>query len=110
MNPLAPRAKPKTGLLVTAPSLPFIDLNAQRQRIGARMDEAILKVIHSGQFIMGPAVFEAEKQLAAFCGAAHALTCSSGTDARAPALSDGQGRRPGDAVLCPPSPSRRPPR
>ncbi len=64
------------------------------------MDEAILKVIHSGQFIMGPAVFEAEKQLAAFCGAAHALTCSSGTDALQLYLM-AKGVGPGDAVLCP---------
>lgn len=78
----------------------FIDLDAQRRRIGARMEEALLRVTRSGKYIMGPEVFELERQLAAFCGAKHVLSCSSGTDALALPLM-AWNVRPGQAVLCP---------
>jgi dTDP-4-amino-4,6-dideoxygalactose transaminase len=49
---------------------------------------------------MGPEVAAFEQQLAAFCGAKHALSCSSGTDALVMILmAKGIGR--GDAVFCP---------
>jgi dTDP-4-amino-4,6-dideoxygalactose transaminase len=80
--------------------LPFIDLGAQRRRMGAAVDEAILKVVHSGAYIMGPEVFELERQLSAFCGAKHTLSCANGTDALALVLM-AKGVRPGQAVLCP---------
>jgi dTDP-4-amino-4,6-dideoxygalactose transaminase len=78
----------------------FIDLDAQRRRIGARMEEAVLRVTRGGKYIMGPEVFELERQLAAFCGAKHVLSCSSGTDALALPLM-AWNLRPGQAVLCP---------
>jgi len=37
-------------------TLPFIDLQSQRLRIGAEIDAALLEVARSGQYIMGPAV------------------------------------------------------
>ena len=37
-------------------ALPFIDLAAQRRYIGGAMDEAILRVVHHGGYIMGPEV------------------------------------------------------
>lgn len=87
------------GRPLAAP-LPFIDLQAQRHAIGPRMDEAILRVVHSGRYILGPEVEELERQLAAFCGAAHTLSCANGTDALALCLM-AWGIGPGDAVLCP---------
>ena len=39
-----------------AAPLPFIDLGAQRARIGAAMDEAILRVVNHGAYILGPEV------------------------------------------------------
>ena len=52
------------------------------------------------QFILGPEVNAFEAELAAFCGARHAVTCASGTDALVLTLR-AMGVGPGDAVLCP---------
>ncbi len=80
--------------------IPFIDLAAQRARLGAPLEEAILKVVRSGAYIMGPEIGEFERQLAAFGEAPHALSCASGTDALIlPLMAWGIG--PGDAVFCP---------
>ena len=40
--------------------IPFIDLAAQRQRMGQPLEDAILQVVRSGAYIMGPPVAEAE--------------------------------------------------
>lgn len=78
----------------------FIDLKAQRLRIGPAMDEAILKAVHEGAYIMGPQVKQFEGELARFCGAKHAIGCANGTDAIALCLFT-LGLKPGDAVICP---------
>jgi len=80
--------------------LPFIDLGAQRRRMGERVDAAIRRVVDHGQYIMGPEVRELERKLAEFCGARHALGCSNGTDALGLALR-AMGVKPGDAVFVP---------
>jgi len=80
--------------------VPFIDLAAQRRRLGKSVDEAVSRVLAHCQFINGPEVTQLEAQLAAFCGARHVVTCASGTDALLMVLmAKGVGR--GDAVLCP---------
>jgi dTDP-4-amino-4,6-dideoxygalactose transaminase len=80
--------------------IPFIDLAAQRRRIDEAVKQAILRVVDHGAYIMGPEVFELERQLSAFCGAKHTISCASGTDALALVLmAKNVGR--GDAVLCP---------
>ena len=96
-----PEASLKSVPLASSPQpIAFIDLDAQRRRIGARMEEAILRVVRHGQYILGPEVKTFEVQLSAFCGARHAITCASGTDALILALmAKGVGR--GHAVLCP---------
>ncbi|MPT24465.1 MAG: DegT/DnrJ/EryC1/StrS aminotransferase family protein, partial [Starkeya sp.] len=80
--------------------IPFIDIAAQRARLGARIDEAVARVLTHCRFINGPEVTEFEQQLAAFAGAKHALACSSGTDALAMILM-AWGIKAGDAVFCP---------
>ncbi len=80
--------------------LPFIDLGAQRRRLGAAIDTAILRVVDHGAYILGPEVAQLEAELAAFCGAKHAITCSDGTDALALVMM-AKGVGPGDAVVCP---------
>ncbi|MBM3484539.1 MAG: DegT/DnrJ/EryC1/StrS aminotransferase family protein [Alphaproteobacteria bacterium] len=96
-----PEASLKSVALDPSPQpIAFIDLDAQRRRIGARMEEAILRVVRHGQYILGPEVKTLEGQLSAFCGARHVITCASGTDALVLALmAKGVGR--GHAVLCP---------
>jgi dTDP-4-amino-4,6-dideoxygalactose transaminase len=80
--------------------IPFIDLQAQRARLGQPLEDAILKVVRSGAYIMGPEIAELEAVLRAFGGAPHALTCGSGTEALIlPLMAWEIG--PGDAVFCP---------
>jgi dTDP-4-amino-4,6-dideoxygalactose transaminase len=62
-------------------SIPFIDLKAQQTRIRPQIDAAIKRVLDHGGYIMGPEVYELEKQLAEFCGVKHAISCANGTDA-----------------------------
>ena len=80
--------------------IPFIDVAAQRRRLGRAIDDAVSRVLAHCQFIHGPEVRALETELAAFCGARHAIVCSSGTDAlRLVLMAWGIG--PGDAVICP---------
>ncbi len=88
------------GSTVSVEPIEFIDLKAQRRRIGRRMDEAIRRVVDHGRFILGPEVAELERQLAEFCGAKHALSCANGTDALGLALM-AKGAGPGQAILVP---------
>lgn len=81
-------------------SIPFIDLAAQRRRIGPAIDAALVAVAQAGQYIMGPEVAKLEAELATFCGAAHVISCASGTDALILSLM-AKGIGAGDAVLCP---------
>ena len=78
----------------------FIDLQAQRARLGDAIDSAIAKVLDHGRFIMGPEVGELEKRLAEMGGAAHCVSCSSGTDSLLLVLM-AWGIGPGDAVFVP---------
>jgi dTDP-4-amino-4,6-dideoxygalactose transaminase len=80
--------------------IPFIDVAAQRRRLGGRVDAALARVLDHCQFILGPEVRALETALARFCGARHAVTCASGTDALALVLM-ARGVGPGDAVICP---------
>jgi dTDP-4-amino-4,6-dideoxygalactose transaminase len=84
----------------TAEPIEFVDLGAQRRRIGARMDEAIRRVVDHGRFILGPEVAELERRLAEFCGAKHVLSCANGTDALGLALMAKEAGS-GQAVLVP---------
>jgi UDP-2-acetamido-2-deoxy-ribo-hexuluronate aminotransferase len=80
--------------------IPFIDVAAQRRRLGRSVDEAIARVLGHCQFILGPEVRALEVKLSEFCGARHVVTCASGTDAMVMVLM-ARGIGPGDAVICP---------
>ncbi len=78
----------------------LLDLKAQNNALEPELQEAFLRVLHSGHFILGPEVERFERALAEFTGAKYALGISSGTDAILLALM-ALGIGPGDEVLCP---------
>ena len=80
--------------------IPFIDLQAQRRRLGAPLDAAIKQAVEGGQWILGPQVAQLEKDLATFTGVKHAIACANGTDALLLILR-AWGVGPGDAVFVP---------
>jgi dTDP-4-amino-4,6-dideoxygalactose transaminase len=80
--------------------VPFIDIGAQRRRLGKSIDDAVTRVLTHCQFVNGPEVTQLEALLAEFSGAKHVVSCASGTDALLMVLmAKGIGR--GDAVFCP---------
>jgi dTDP-4-amino-4,6-dideoxygalactose transaminase len=83
-----------------AEPVPFIDIGAQRRRLGKSIDEAVSRVLAHCQFINGPEVAQLEAALADFSGAKHVVSCASGTDALLMVLMAKDVGR-GDAVLCP---------
>lgn len=80
--------------------VPFIDLAAQRRRLGTSIDDAVARVLNHCQFINGPEVTALEAALTKFSGAKHVVSCASGTDALLMVLM-AKNVGPGDAVLCP---------
>jgi dTDP-4-amino-4,6-dideoxygalactose transaminase len=82
------------------PSIPFVDLEPQRRRLGGRIEAAIARVLEHGRFVMGPEVGQLEAALAEYVGARHVISCASGTDALRLVLM-AQGVGPGDAVFLP---------
>ena len=80
---------------------PFADLKSQYESYKAEIDKAVLDVMSSSMYIMGPEVEKLEKNLAAYVGARHALSVSSGTDALLLALM-AYGIKAGDEVITTP--------
>src|SRR5471032_1243898 len=80
--------------------IPFIDLQAQRRRLGRLVDEGMQRVLAHGQFILGPEVGELERALSELCGAPHVIACANGTDALVLAMK-AMGLAAGDAVIIP---------
>jgi dTDP-4-amino-4,6-dideoxygalactose transaminase len=81
--------------------LPFIDLQTQYSRLQEEMEQAVLGVLRSGKYIMGPQVAELEAELSRFVGVRHCISCASGTDALVMALM-AKSIGAGDAVFTPP--------
>src|SRR6516225_11453709 len=88
---------------MTAPvgaGVPLCDLQVQFSDIRPQIEEAIARVLWSGQVILGPEVEALEAEVARYCGVGHAVGCSSGTDALLLALQT-LGIGPGDEVILP---------
>ena len=83
-----------------ADPIPFIDLQAQRKRLGAPLAAAITAAVEGGQWILGPQVGQLERDLAAWAGVKHAVACANGTDALLLVLRAWD-VGPGDAVFVP---------
>jgi dTDP-4-amino-4,6-dideoxygalactose transaminase len=77
------------------------DLNAQYRAIQGEIESAVMRVLRSGQVILGPEVASFEREAAAYCGAAFGIGCASGTDAISLALHALE-IGPGDEVIVPP--------
>lgn len=79
----------------------FVDLKSQYQALRSHIDARIQTVLDHGQYIMGPEVAELEARLAAYTGARHCVTVSSGTEALLISLM-ALGIKPGDEVITTP--------
>ena len=87
---------------VTKPeAVPLCDIQAQYRALKSEIDSAVLRVLESGQAILGPEVAAFEKESAEYCRAKYAVGCGSGTDALVLAL-HALGIGPGDEVIVPP--------
>jgi len=62
-------------------AIPPLDLTQQFQTISAEVNEAVLAVLASGQYINGPRVQQFEQAFAEYIGTSEAIACNSGTDA-----------------------------
>ncbi|MFC4077396.1 DegT/DnrJ/EryC1/StrS family aminotransferase [Salinithrix halophila] len=80
---------------------PLLDLKAQYKGIQEEVKEAVLGVLESGRYILGPQVQALEEEVAAFSGARFGIGVANGTDALVLAL-DAAGVGPGDEVLTTP--------
>ena len=78
-----------------------MDLKAQYASIKKEIDDAVAGVLASQRFVLGPAVEACEDDVARYCGCAHAVGVSSGTDALLAALM-AERIRPGDEVITTP--------
>jgi len=78
----------------------FRDLKKQYQILKPKMDQAVIEVMESSQFIGGPKVKELEERLASYVGVKHCITCGNGTDALTMVLK-AWGIKEGDAVFVP---------
>ena len=78
--------------------VPPFSLSQQISDLGTDLEEAVLQVLRSGQYIGGPQIKAFEEAFAASVGSSHAVGCNSGTDALILALR-ALGIGPGDEVI-----------
>lgn len=91
------KAQPQTAAI----SVPLLDLKAQYAQIKDKILAAVHEVLESQHFILGPKVVECEEQIARYCGCAHAVGVSSGSDALLISMM-AEGIGPGDEVITTP--------
>ncbi len=94
---------PSQSAAPTAESKPIVpvDLAAERAALGPALEEAVLRVLRSGQYILGPEVERFEKDFAALHGVRHGIGVANGTDALIVGLR-AIGVQPGDHVVTSP--------
>ena len=78
----------------------FRDLKKQYSVLKDEMDQAILDVVASSAYVMGPKVKEMEQAFADYVGVKHCIGCASGTDTLLLALKAWDVKA-GDAVFVP---------
>ncbi len=82
-------------------NVPLLDLHAQHNQLREELHSAVLRVMESQQFILGPEVQALEENLARYTQTAHAIGCASGSDALLLALM-ALGVEAGDEVITTP--------
>jgi len=78
----------------------IVDLASHYNAIKNEIDEAVMKVLSSGYFVLGPNVKSFEEELSAYTGAKHVISCANGTDAITLSLM-ALGIKQGDEVITP---------
>lgn len=78
-----------------------VDLAAERAFLGTALEDAVLRVLRSGQYILGPEVEKLERDFAALHGVKHGIAVANGTDALVVGLR-AIGVEPGDHVVTSP--------
>lgn len=81
-------------------TVPLLDLQRQYNTIKPELDDAVMRVVTSQRFILGPEVEKLEDGIAQYTGAKHSIGCASGTDAILLALKALQ-LEPGDEIVVP---------
>jgi dTDP-3-amino-3,4,6-trideoxy-alpha-D-glucose transaminase len=81
-------------------AVPLFDTSASLEPLREQLRAAIERVLDSERYILGPEVSTFERELAAYCGAEHAIGVANGTDAITIALR-AMGVGPGDEVVVP---------
>lgn len=94
---------PNTTMATTRTLSPIapVDLAAERAVLGPALEEAVLRVVRSGQYVLGPEVERFEREFAALHGLPPGLGVSNGTDALILGLK-AIGVEPGDHVVTTP--------
>ena len=59
----------------------IFDLKKQYEQLSKEIEKDVLKVLRSGQYILGPNVVKIEKKFSDFLNIKYAISCNSGTDA-----------------------------
>lgn len=76
----------------------MVDLLGQYEKISSEIDQAVIGVIRSSQYINGPEVKEFQKELETYLDVKHVIPCANGTDALQVAMM-ALGLEPGDEVI-----------
>ena len=82
-------------------AIDFIDLKTQQDQIRPALEQNIHRVLHHGQYIMGPEIKQLEERLAEYVGVKHCITVSDGTKALLIAMM-ALGVKLGDEVITTP--------
>ncbi len=80
--------------------VPFLDLRAAHLELGGDLERAVMRVLESGRYLLGPELEAFEHEFAGYCGTRHCVGVASGLSAIELALR-AAGIGPGDEVIVP---------